>query len=161
MLSRESGMRLIRAESPRDIACVKALFLDYARSLDFSLCFQGFDEEMAGFPGRYAPPAGSLLLASLDGAAAGAVGLRALEDGACEMKRLYVQPEFRGRDLGRELVFAVLEEGRRLGYRVMRLDTLPSMAEAIALYRDAGFTEIEPYTHNPLPGVTYFERPLR
>ena len=149
---------LARAHSPAEIAEVKELFLEYAESLDFDLCFQGFDEEMAGFPGQYAPPAGSLLLARVDGgAAAGAVGLRPLTGGACEMKRLYVRPRFRGLGLGRELVLAILEEGRRRDYAVMRLDSLPSMAAAIGLYREFGFREIAPYTHNPIPGVIFLE----
>lgn len=152
---------LARAHSPAEIAEVKALFLEYAESLDFSLCFQGFDEEMAAFPGQYAPPKGSLLLVRAAPAPAGAVGLRALAEDVCEMKRLYVRPGFRGLGLGRDLVVAILEEGRRLDYRVMRLDTLPSMAPAIALYRDVGFREIAPYIHNPLPGATYFECALR
>ncbi len=141
---------------------MKALFLEYAESLDFSLCFQDFDQEMAEFPGQYSAPDGVLLLAKVDGAAAGAVGLRRLEEGVCEMKRLYVRPGFRalGLGLGRDLVLAILEEGRRLGYRAMRLDTLPSMEAAIALYLDVGFRDIEPYATNPIPGVRYLERAL-
>jgi len=151
---------IARAGAAAEVAEVKALFLEYAESLDFELCFQGFDEEMARFPGDYAAPAGALLLASVEGAAAGAVGLRPLGEGVCEMKRLYVRPAYRSQGLGRALIEASLDQGRRLGYGAMRLDTLPSMAAAIALYEAYGFKDIGAYTHNPLAGVRYLERAL-
>ncbi|MDP6345410.1 MAG: GNAT family N-acetyltransferase [Alphaproteobacteria bacterium] len=141
-----------------DLAAVKALFLEYAQSLDFDLCFQDFEAEMAAFPGQYAPPGGALLLARLDGAAVGAVGLRDLGEGICEMKRLYLRPAARGSGLGPALVDGIIAEGRRLGYRRMRLDTVPGPHDAaIALYRRLGFAEIPPYCLNPVPGAIYME----
>lgn len=148
-------------EGPQDLAAAKQLFLAYARSLDFSLCFQGFDEELAAMPGKYAPEkAGALLLAKVDGKPMGVVGLRDLGDGACEMKRLYVDPAARGLKLGRRLAEAIMAEGRKLGYRVMRLDTLHRMAEANRLYDALGFRDIPPYIHNPMPDVRYREADL-
>jgi len=137
---------------------VRTLFLEYARSLGFSLCFQGFDEELRALPGMYAPPRGRLLLAIEDGDRAGCVGLHEWDGPAAEMKRLYVRPAFRGRGLGRTLTEAALAEARTLGYRSIRLDTIPSlMQSAIALYRELGFREIPPYRQNPIPGALYFE----
>jgi ribosomal protein S18 acetylase RimI-like enzyme len=150
-----------QAESGGDVAEVKTLFLEYASSLGFSLCFQGFDAELAGLPGAYAAPKGRLYLA-VDGAgrAIGCVGLRPLADGFCEMKRLYVRPEARGHGLARRLVDVLLRDARELGYTAMRLDTLPVMREAIAFYRTLGFREIAPYTHNPVEGALFMELPL-
>ena len=150
--------RIRNAAGAADFAAAKALFLAYADSLGFSLAFQDFEGEMAAFPGGYAPPGGALLLAERDGEVVGAVGLRDRGDGTCEMKRLYLKPEARRGGLGRRLVLAIVEEGRRLGYRAMRLDTMPSMAEALALYRSLGFREIPPYYEgNPVPGAIYLE----
>jgi len=140
---------------------VRTLFLEYARSLGFSLCFQGFDEELRALPGMYAPPRGRLLLAIEDGGPAGCVGLHEWDGPAAEMKRLYVRPAFRGRGLGRTLSEAALAEARALGYRSVLLDTVPSLMQpAIALYRDLGFHEIPPYRDNPIPGALYFELKL-
>ncbi|MGQ9369652.1 GNAT family N-acetyltransferase [Azospirillum sp. ST 5-10] len=155
-----SDLAIAPAAGPGDLDHVRALFLEYAGSLGFSLCFQGFEEELAGLPGRYAPPGGALLLARAGEAVAGGVGLRPLGDGVCEMKRLYVRPDFRGTGAGRRLAEAVVAEGQRLGYRAMRLDTLTSMGAANALYRRLGFVEIAPYYDNPLPGAVYYERKL-
>jgi ribosomal protein S18 acetylase RimI-like enzyme len=150
-----------RAVDPQDIAAVKSLFQAYAESLEFSLCFQNFEAEMADFPGRYGAADGALLLAKVHGEPAGAVGLWSLGDGICEMKRLYVYPRFQGLGLGRRLTQAVIDEGRRLGYGRMRLDTVSGqMQAAVALYRALGFQEIAPYTHNPLDGVIYMELAL-
>ncbi len=155
-------MTIIRlAHSDSDLAAIKALFLEYAESLGFSLCFQGFDQELATLPGRYAPPAGRLLLAVLDDVPVGCVGVRALEEaGVCEMKRLYVRPAGRGHGLGWELACAAVAAAREIGYRRMRLDTLASMVSADAIYRRLGFRPIEPYYHNPHPEVRYFELDL-
>lgn len=136
---------------------VRDLFLEYGRSLNFDLCFQGFEQELARLPGCYAEPAGCILLAVDGDESAGVVALRPLEAGICEMKRLYVRPRWRGRDVGGRLARAVVGEGRRLGYRAMRLDTHDSMQAAIALYRGLGFREIPRYYDNPLPGIHYFE----
>lgn len=143
-----------------DMETARRLFLDYATSMGFSLCFQNFDEELATLPGKYAPPAGEILLAEGDGEAVGVVALRQLDPGVCEMKRLYVAPQQRGTGLGGRLARAIIEAARAKGYGAMRLDTLESMASAIALYRHLGFVEIAPYYNNPLPGARYFELPL-
>lgn len=148
---------LTPADTPADIAEATRLFVEYAESLNFSLCFQGFDAEITAMPGRYAPPRGRLLLARVDSGAAGAVGLRPLDGDICEMKRLYVRPAFRGLGLGRRLAEAILARGREIGYGRMRLDTLQTMTAARALYEDLGFVEIAPYYDNPLDGVCYYE----
>lgn len=146
------------ATTPDDLAAVRRLFTAYAQSLDFSLCFQGFDEELAGLPGKYAPAErGALLLAKLDGVPVGVVGLRGLGDGIAEMKRLYIDPAGRGHNFGRGLTDAVLAEARRLGYRAIRLDTFPSMVAANRIYDALGFGDIPPYYDNPLPGARYRE----
>jgi ribosomal protein S18 acetylase RimI-like enzyme len=144
-----------------EVAVVRELFREYATTTaNVDLCVQGFEEEVAGLPGRYAPPGGGLLLAIREGEPLGCVGLRPLEAGTCEMKRLYVRPAGRGLGLGRALADAVLRLGRDLGYARMRLDTLPTMGEAIALYRALGFRDIPPYTHNPVPGALFLEKEL-
>ena len=139
------GLVLAQAESPAQIAQIRELFLEYAQSLGFSLCFQGFDQELAGLPGDYAPPYGRLLLAEYQTEPAGCVALHKLDDETCEMKRLYLRPKFRGKGLGRALAQAVIAEACRIGYRRMRLDTVePVMKGAVALYRELGFKEIAP-----------------
>lgn len=144
------------ALSPQDVALARELFVEYGESLGFSLCFQGFDEELATLPGRYAPPGGAILLAFEDGAPAGCVALRALEPaGRCEMKRLFVREAFRGRGIGRALAEAVITRARELGHREMVLDTLDTMTEATRLYRSLGFEDVPPYTFNPLPNAVY------
>ena len=156
-----SEVVLRQGAGERDVEALRALFLEYAESLDVSLCFQGFDRELAALPGDYAPPRGCWLLACIDGAVAGGVAVRPFAAGVCEMKRLYVRPAYRDFGLGRRLATAAVDVGRQRGYRAMCLDTLPSMAAAIALYRTLGFVETAPYYVNPLAGALYFEKPLR
>lgn len=154
----QSRAELVQAVSPEQVEQIRALFLEYADSLDFSLCFQSFDEELKGLPGFYDLPNGRLLLANHQGQAAGCIALRPLEPKICEMKRLYVRPAFRGKGVGRLLVEGVTTEARSIGYERMRLDTVESsMQDAIALYRRLGFREIAPYRTNPIPGALYLE----
>jgi putative acetyltransferase len=147
-----------------DTAAVKALFAEYAESLGFSLQYQDFDAELAGLPGPYVPPGGALRLALVDGAPAGAVGLRPLELDICEMKRLYVRPAYRGLrtaegiSIGRALALAIVEEARTLGYARMRLDTVAGIMDAaIGLYRSMGFVAIPPYYASPVPSTVFME----
>ena len=150
-------LRIVEAQSRETVGTAKALFLEYASTLSFDLSFQHFDEEMVTFPIQYSPPTGSLLVAYEDRKPAGCVGLRRLEEGVCEIKRLYVRSEFRGLGIGRALALNVIDVGRRLGYVRMRLDTVPSMHEAIALYRTLGFRQIPQYRDNPVSGALFFE----
>jgi putative acetyltransferase len=154
-------MKLIQAISPEEITLARQLFEEYASWLEISLCFQNFDKELAGLPGDYTLPRGRLLLAIEDEQLAGCVALRPLSDRACEMKRLYVRPAFRGRGLGQKLVATVLDAAREIGYERMLLDTLPGkMDQALAMYRRLGFKEIEAYYDNPVEGVTFMELSL-
>jgi ribosomal protein S18 acetylase RimI-like enzyme len=146
------------ASSPAQVEQARELFLEYARWLDFDLSFQNFPQELAELPGGYAPPGGCLLLAECDGQLAGCVALRKWDEQTCEMKRLYLRSQFRGRGVGRALAERVIAEGREKGYRRMRLDTVsPLMDDAISLYRRFGFREIPPYRENPMPGTLYLE----
>jgi ribosomal protein S18 acetylase RimI-like enzyme len=153
---------VIRPARAAEIPAVRTLFEEYGASLGFDLCFQNFPAEMAGLPGDYAPPRGALLLA-VDGSAEailGCIALRPLESDIAEMKRLYVRPAGRGLGIGRRMAEAIVIEARHLGYSRMRLDTLPSMGRAIALYEALGFRDIPPYRVNPIPGARYLELEL-
>jgi ribosomal protein S18 acetylase RimI-like enzyme len=149
------------ATSDQDVLEARRLFEEYAASLGVDLCFQGFEAELASLPGSYAPPAGRLLLATEDGRVAGCVALRPLAGEQCEMKRLYVRPEFRGLGIGRVLVDRVISEAKEIGYRRMLLDTLPSMGPAISLYHQLGFRPIAPYRENPIDGALFLELVLQ
>jgi len=150
-------LTIVPAESKESLALVRELFNEYAASLNFELCFQDFDNELAELPGEYAPPEGRLLLAFCDDQSAGCVALRKFSDGVCEMKRLYLRPTFRGTGIGRRLALAILDEARRISYARMRLDTVPTMKEAIALYQSLGFQGIEAYRPNPICGALFME----
>ena len=156
-----ASIQFLSAERGESIAVVRRLFTEYASSLDFDLCFQDFDKELSGLPGPYARPDGRLIVAMDGGKAAGCVALRKLEEGVCEMKRLYVKPDHRGKGIGRKLVNAILDEAKKIGYAKMRLDTISSMSEAIELYESVGFHEIEAYRPNPIEGAVFFELDLK
>jgi putative acetyltransferase len=152
---------IVQADSSARIAQSRELFLEYAQSLGFSLCFQNFDKELAGLPGDYAPPEGRLLLAECAGQVAGCVALHKLETGICEMKRLYLRPQFRAKGLGRALAEHIIAEARQIGYERMRLDTVePIMKDAVGMYRKLGFKEIATYRLNPIAGAMYMELEL-
>ena len=149
------------AATPEEIEQVRRLFRAYADWLAVDLCFQGFEREVAELPGCYAPPAGRLLIAKMGGDLVGCVGLRPLEPGVCEMKRLWVEPGFAGRGIGRALAERVVAAARAIGYERMRLDTFPErMPAAQHLYATLGFREIPPYDHNPFAGVVMLELAL-
>lgn len=139
---------------------MKLLFDEYWKSLGFDGSFQGFAEEVAGLPGKYAPPTGRLALATIDDAPAGCVALRRVDELRCEAKRLYVRKEFRNRGLGRELLDWVIAEARAAGYRELVGDTMPSMSRALAMYEAIGFRRTEPYSTDPTPGAIYLSLTL-
>ena len=152
------GLVVSQAQSAEEIEHIRELFLEYEKALGVSLCFQGFDEELASLPGTYAPPSGRLLLASYEGQLAGCVALHPLEPEIGEMKRLYLRPSVRGKGLGRTMIDVIVNEARAIGYRRLRLDTIePLMRDAVALYRRMGFHEIPPYRANPFEGALYME----
>ena len=154
-------MKLTQAVTPEQIEQARELLKEYAAWLEIDLCFQNFDQELSDLPGNYAPPEGRLLLAFENDQLAGCVALRKIGDGVCEMKRLFLRPEFHGKGLGRELIEAIVKEARAIGYQRMYLDTLPpQMNKAIELYRAAGFKEIAPYYGNPVPGAMFLELEL-
>ncbi|MGE5838753.1 MAG: GNAT family N-acetyltransferase [Deltaproteobacteria bacterium] len=148
------------ARLPNELPAIKELFQEYADSLSFELDFQDFEEELESLPGKYAPPLGAILVAKENGDTVGCVAVRPFGEEICEMKRLYVKPSHRGRGIGRALALEIIKEAKRLGYKVIRLDTVIAMKEASALYPALGFRQIDAYCHNPLPGAMYFELKL-
>ena len=174
MTRRTGAGKLYVAQGPRitveaangstDMAAVRDIFRDYAAELGVDLCFQNFESELAGLPGDYAAPRGTLLTARVDGEMAGCCAIRPLDSvnypNACEMKRLYARPTFRGLGLGRRLVELALEFALSAGYECVLLDTLSDMEAARALYEDLGFEEIPPYYHNPIAGAHYLRAQL-
>ena len=155
-------LTILQAETADQIATARKLIEEYAAWLEFKLCFQGFEEEMRSMPGKYAPPAGRLLLALWDGKSAGVIALRPLEEaGLCEMKRLFVRPEFRGHNIGRLLAERVIREAAEIGYTRMRLDTVAGkMDSAIAMYGELGFKETDPYYQTPVGHTLFMELAL-
>jgi len=151
---------LVQVQTGPDIDLARELFREYQRSLNIDLCFQDFENELAGLPGEYAPPFGRLFLLYEEKNLAGCVALRRIDDQTCEMKRLYVRPDFRGRQLGKRLTEAVIDESRIIGYKKMKLDTLPIMTTAITMYRSLGFKPTPPYRNNPVPGALFLELDL-
>jgi len=147
-----------QAQSPEEIESARELFREYEAWVEINLCFQGFENELASLPGDYQPPRGRLLLVQVDQQLAGCVAMRDLGEETCEMKRLYLRPEFQGQGLGRALAEKIIESAREIGYQRMRLDTLTGkMDSAISLYRSLGFKEIPAYYNNPFAGVKYME----
>jgi ribosomal protein S18 acetylase RimI-like enzyme len=146
--------------SAADVAAAKALFIEYQHALGVNLEFQGFSAELERLPGNYSPPNGELLLLRLDGVTCGCVGIRRLADGVAEMKRLFVQPQCRGAGHGKQLALAAIAEAKRLGYRELKLDTLPMMDAALGLYQSLGFRETQPYYANPIAGSRFLALPL-
>jgi len=152
---------IIQAGSPDDISRARELFREYGAIPDFGVCFKGFEDEVQSLPGMYAPPEGRLLLAHIDGEAAGCIGLRKMDPGFCEIRRLYVRPQFRGQRLGRTLAEAIIAQASEAGYHTARLGTLPVMKEAFALYQSLGFVPVAPYKAGALEGAIYMELALR
>lgn len=152
---------IVQPDAAEDIETVRTLFREYESWLGMDLCFQGFEQELAGLPGKYAEPDGRLFLASENGTALGCVALRKLGRGVCEMKRLYLRPEARGRGLGNILIEKIIEAARSIGYQKLRLDTHPpKMGKAVSLYESHGFRPIPPYYDNPHSDVLFMELSL-
>ncbi len=154
-------MEITTPRKPEELEALRGILREYAAGLGVDLCFQGIDAELAGLPGPYIEPRGALLTAMVDGALAGCCALRPLDNvdypNACEMKRLFVRPQFRGLGIGRLLAEAILDAARQAGYACLLLDTLSDMETARALYEDLGFEEIPPYYHNPIAGSHYLK----
>lgn len=154
-------VKIVHGESAQDLKRIRVLFKEYADSLGFDLDFQDFQEELAELPGDYALPDGCLLMAQESSQIIGCVALRKIDSITCEMKRLYVRPDFRGKGIGRALSQKVIDEARRIGYKKMRLDTIPTMERANVLYKSFGFKKIKPYRYNPIEGALFMELDLK
>jgi len=153
-------LKIIRADSKKYLGDARELFTEYAKSLGFDLCFQNFDSELAKLPGEYAPPEGCLLLALYNKQIAGCIALRKSRKRICEMKRLYIRPKFRGKGIGKKIAVTIIQEAKKIGYKHMRLDTVPKMIEAITLYRSLGFKKTKPYCYNPIKGALFMDLAL-
>ncbi|MHC4743382.1 MAG: GNAT family N-acetyltransferase [Planctomycetota bacterium] len=156
-----TSLNIIPARTEEHIEAAKQLFIEYQNCLEFDLDFQNFDQELAALPGEYAPPAGCILFAEYKGDIRGCIALRDLGDGICEMKRLYVRPEYRGLGIGRRLAEAVIDAAKKLDYRSMRLDFVSPRPAAQQLYKSLGFKEIEPYESVPVEGALFMELQLQ
>ncbi len=155
------AVKIISVTTPEQIETIRLLFTEYQQWLNFSLCFQGFDEELAGLPGKYSLPKGRLFIAEYEGKVAGCIALRPMdEEGICEMKRLFVREEFRGKGIGKILTDRIIVDAKAIGYRTMRLDTLQRMETARSLYKKLGFKIIPAYYNNPMEEVVYMELAL-
>lgn len=150
-------IEIIGVDSQEQLDDIRTLFTEYVDALGFDLHFQEYEREYTHLPGEYAPPDGRLFLARYGGGVAGCIALRKIDEHVCEMKRLYVRPQYRGKKIGRLLSKKLIDEARSMGYHAMRLDTVPKMKDAIALYRSLGFQEIEPYRYNPIPSALFME----
>ena len=153
-------MQMIRPAEPAEWERVRELFREYWSSFGFSPCFQNFESELAGLPGAYAPPGGTLVVAKIDGELAGCCALRRFDAERGEAKRLYVRPQFRGQGVGRALLVWVIDEARRMGYREIVGDTVPQMAAALEMYDRMGFERTAPYSGQPTPGAIYLRLKL-
>jgi putative acetyltransferase len=154
-------IELFQAEAKEDIEDARAIFREYERWLGMSLCFQSFEEELATLPGKYAPPVGRLYLARIQSSIAGCIALRKLDEGICEMKRLYLRESARGQGIGLALIEKLIDDARAIGYARMRLDTHPpKMGKAVSIYEAHGFYEIPPYYDNPHSSVLFMEKIL-
>jgi putative acetyltransferase len=154
-IQHSSGFDIAEVLDARAVQTCRELFIEYQQGLGVSLCFQDFEAELASLPGDYARPRGRMLIARIAGEPAGCVALRPVGPLDAEMKRLYVRPAFRGMGVGRMLAECVIDEARALGYSTLKLDTLPSMSTAHALYEELGFQETPPYNDNPVAGVRF------
>jgi len=155
-------MKITYAKTLSEIEEVRRLFREYAEFMGSALSFEGrFEEELAGLPGKYTPPEGALLIAGNGQTITGCVALRKFKDGVCEMKRLFVRPQFRGQGIGRALAENIIKEGQKFGYKTMRLGTLDRLQEAMKLYESLGFKRVKPYYNKVLPGAVFWELDLK
>jgi len=160
-LNRKHNIKIVEAQTDSHLSGARRLFREYETQLGLDLCFQGFEAELAGLPGKYGSPEGGLYLAMSDDDVAGCIALRKLDDVVCEMKRLFVRDEFRGLGIGVSLIEKAIIAARQIGYRAMRLDTFPPrMGKAVSLYESHGFSQIAPYYDNPHHGVVFMEKSL-
>jgi ribosomal protein S18 acetylase RimI-like enzyme len=150
-------IELVQVETAAHLREVRQLFTEYTEDLGFDLDFQDYDDEITHLPGAYTPPSGRLYIALYDGAIAGCIALRKLDETTCEMKRMYVRTGYRRKGVGKDMALRVIDDARRIGYSKMRLDTIDTMDAAIALYRHLGFNPIPPYRYNPMKGAYFLE----